>query len=57
MDSSALQAVLERGEDSRHQFAGLSRQDVSRLNQLISNAASQHVCLPLNPTIHYVLPL
>ncbi|MCH4564982.1 putative DNA binding domain-containing protein, partial [Halomonas sp. EGI 63088] len=89
MDESALQAVLERGEDSRHQFkadftnvnalaselaslangaggrlfigvtddghiAGLSRQDVGRLNQLISNAASQHVRPPLNPTSHNV---
>tara|TARA_B100002003_G_scaffold211561_1_gene208046 strand:- start:2046 stop:3059 length:1014 start_codon:yes stop_codon:yes gene_type:complete len=89
MDVSALQAVLERGEDSRHQFkadftnanslapelaalangaggrlfigvtddghiAGLSRQDVGRLNQRISNAASQHGRPPLNPTSHNV---
>ncbi|WP_197053277.1 hypothetical protein [Litchfieldella xinjiangensis] len=57
MDLSALQAVLKRGEDSRHQLAGLSRQVVGRLNQLTSNAASQLVRLPLHPTGHNVLSL
>lgn len=57
MDPSALQAVLERSEDNRYQFAGLSRQDDGRLNQLTSNAASQHVRVTLNPTSHNVLSL
>ena len=30
-------------------FAGLTRKDMGRLNQLISNAASQHVRPPINP--------
>ncbi len=30
-------------------FAGLTRKDMGRLNQLLSNAASQHVRPPINP--------
>jgi len=30
-------------------FAGLTRKDMGRLNQLVSNAASQHVRPPINP--------
>jgi len=30
-------------------FAGLTREDMGRLNQLVSNAASQHVRPPINP--------
>lgn len=32
------------------QLVGLTQQDIGRLNQLLSNAASQHVRPPLNPT-------
>jgi ATP-dependent DNA helicase RecG len=32
------------------QLVGLTPQDIGRLNQLLSNAASQHVRPPLNPT-------
>lgn len=57
MGPSTLQAVLERGEDSRYQFAGLNRQDDGRLNQLTSSAANQRVRLTLNPTSHNILSL
>lgn len=30
-------------------LAGLNRSDMGRLNQLVSNAASQHVHPPINP--------
>ena len=36
-------------------FAGLSRQDMGRLNQLVSNAASQSVRPPINPQTENVL--
>lgn len=36
-------------EDSGN-VTGLSREDIARLNQLLSNAASQHVRPPLHPT-------
>ena len=84
MNEEKLQAILARGEDSRHQFKtdlnnadamaaeliafantaggqlyigvaddgqvhGLATADVARLNQLLSNAASQNVRPPLNP--------
>ena len=32
------------------QITGLARPDISRLNQLLSNAASQHLRPPINPT-------
>ena len=85
MKLEELNAIIARGEDSRHQFkrdftnvesmaaelaafanmgggqllvgvsdnstiTGLSTADISRLNQLLSNAASQHVKPPINPT-------
>jgi ATP-dependent DNA helicase RecG len=84
MDTSELIEIINRGEDSRHQFkadftnalglatelvafansgggqlfigvsdqnivTGLTKEDVSRLNLLISNAASQIVVPPINP--------
>lgn len=84
MESTELLEIINRGEDSRHQFkvnfhnvdslaaeivafsnsnggliiigvtddgqvAGLSRVDIKRLNELISNAASQSVRPPINP--------
>ncbi len=84
MDTTALQAIIDRGEDGQHQFksdvtninalaaemvafsngiggmiligvkddgafAGLTREDIGRLNQLIANAASQSVRPPINP--------
>ncbi len=42
------QLFLGVGDDG--QVTGLSPQDIGRLNQLLSNAASQHVKPPLNPT-------
>jgi ATP-dependent DNA helicase RecG len=36
-------------------FVGLSRQDMGRLNQLVSNAASQSVRPPINPQTENVL--
>ncbi len=36
------------GDDGK--VAGLASSDISRLNQLLSNAASQHVKPPINPT-------
>lgn len=38
-----LQAQISLGEDSKHQF----KADIARINQLISNAASQLVKSPL----------
>nr|VFK47503.1 MAG: ATP-dependent DNA helicase RecG [Candidatus Kentron sp. TC] len=84
MERLELLEIIERGEDSRHQFkadarnetslgqemvafsnsgggelfigvgddgaiAGLSRKDMGRLNQLVSNAASQQVRPSINP--------
>ncbi|GHU25711.1 hypothetical protein AGMMS50256_00820 [Betaproteobacteria bacterium] len=84
MNEANLLQILERGEDSGHQFkcdftnadslaaeliafanhtggqlfigvadngqiSGLTRADVARLNQLLSNAASQNVRPPLHP--------
>jgi len=37
------------GVNNDGQQPGLSREDVERLNQLISNAASQHIRSPINP--------
>lgn len=37
------------GVSDNGQVAGLTRQDMGRLNQLLSNAASQHVKPPVNP--------
>ena len=39
-----LIGVTDAGE-----LAGIPRSEVSRINQLISNAASQHVCSPISP--------
>ena len=85
MDAISVLEIIERGEDSRHQFkrninnadslaadmvafsngdggiilvgvnddgtfANLTTDDVRRMNQLISNAASQHVQPAINPT-------
>ncbi len=84
MNATELIEIVNRGEDSRHQFkenitnatalasemvaftnssggmifigvkdqgeiTGLSSSDINRLNQLISNAASQNVRNPINP--------
>ncbi|MGB3919036.1 MAG: RNA-binding domain-containing protein [Thiothrix litoralis] len=84
MDTTTLQAIIDRGEDGQHQFkadvtninalaaemvafsngvggmiligvnddgsfAGLTREDMGRLNQLVANAASQSVRPPVNP--------
>lgn len=84
MDIQALQIIINRGEDGRHQFkanftnvnalaaemvafsnsqggllligvyddgqlAGLTREDIGRLNQLVANAATQSVRPPINP--------
>lgn len=84
MEAAELQAILARGEDSRHQFkrdltnaggvaaelaafansgggrlfvgvnddgsiAGLDTDGIRRLNQLVSNAASQNVRPPIHP--------
>ena len=84
METTEILEILNRGEDSRHQFkenitninslagemvafsnsgggyifigvgdhgdiTGLNNEDVARLNQLISNAASQSVRPPVNP--------
>jgi ATP-dependent DNA helicase RecG len=84
MTPTELQAIIDRGEDGKHQFkanitnsealaaemvafsnsqggliligihddghcTGLTRQDIGRLNQLISNTASQSVRPPINP--------
>ncbi len=84
METIELLEILERGEDSRHQFkenfnnvnalaaemvalanaqgekiivgvsdngdiVGLSHDDIGRLNQLVSNGASQSVRPPINP--------
>jgi ATP-dependent DNA helicase RecG len=84
MTPTELQAIIDRGEDGKHQFkanitnsealaaemvafsnstggliligihddgrgAGLTRQDMGRLNQLVSNVASQTVRPPVNP--------
>jgi ATP-dependent DNA helicase RecG len=84
MESIELLELINRGEDSSHQFkknithadslaadmvafsngiggiiiigvnddgsiAGLSSEDIRRLNQLISNTASQHIQPPINP--------
>lgn len=38
------------GVEDRGNITGLSREDIARLNQLLSNAASQHVRPPLHPT-------
>lgn len=92
MTLTELQAIIERGEDGKHQFkanvtnsdalaaemvafsnsvggliiigihddgrcAGLTRQDIGRLNQLVSNVASQTVRPPINPqTENLALP-
>lgn len=85
MDALELLEIIERGEDSRHQFkrninnetsmatelaafsnsqgglliigvdddgtiAGLSNDDIGRLNNMISNASSTHIRNPINPT-------
>ncbi|MCC5908438.1 MAG: putative DNA binding domain-containing protein [Balneolaceae bacterium] len=85
MDALELLEIIERGEDSRHQFkrtinheismatelaafsnsqgglliigvdddgtiAGLSNEDIGRLNNMISNASSTHIRNPINPT-------
>jgi ATP-dependent DNA helicase RecG len=84
MNSTELQAIIDRGEDGKHQFksnvtnvnalaaemvafcnssggiiligvnddgsyAGLTLEDMGRLNQLVANAASQSVRPPINP--------
>ena len=84
METAEILEIINRGEDSRHQFkgnvtnvtslagelvalsntgggrifigvsdsgdlAGLTYEDMSRLNQLVSNAASQSVRPPVNP--------
>jgi ATP-dependent DNA helicase RecG len=92
MEAPELIEIINRGEDSRHQFkanvtnvdalaaeitafsnsrggriiigvtddgqiAGLSRDDINRLSNLISNAAHQHVRPPINPyTENVALP-
>ena len=38
------------GVDDDGNVTGLTREDIARLNQLLSNAASQHVRPPLHPT-------
>ncbi|EIJ35575.1 RNA-binding domain-containing protein [Thiothrix nivea] len=38
------------GVDDNSSISGLSREDISRLNQLLSNASSQHVRPPIHPT-------
>ena len=38
------------GVDDNGNVTGLTREDIARLNQLLSNAASQHVRPPLHPT-------
>jgi len=38
------------GVEDNGNVTGLSREDIARLNQLLSNAASQHVRPPLHPT-------
>ncbi|MDZ7718339.1 MAG: putative DNA binding domain-containing protein [Balneolaceae bacterium] len=85
MDALELLEIVERGEDSQHQFkrnitnetsmatelaafsnsrgglliigvdddgtiAGLSNEDIGRLNNMISNASSSHIRNPINPT-------
>jgi ATP-dependent DNA helicase RecG len=85
MDALELLEIIERGEDSLHQFkrninnetsmatelaafsnsqgglliigvdddgtiAGLSNEDIGRLNNMISNASSTHIRNPINPT-------
>lgn len=85
MDAVELIEIIERGEDTRHQFKrninsntsmaaelaafanskgglliigvnddgtieGLSKKDIQRLNQMISNAASSQIRNPINPT-------
>ena len=42
--------LLILGVSDEGKVTGLSQQDISRLNQLLSNAASQHIKPPLNPT-------
>jgi len=84
MNNTEFQAIIDRGEDGKHQFksnvtnvnalaaemvafcnssggiiligvnddgsyAGLTREDIGRLNQLVANAASQSVRPPINP--------
>ena len=86
METIELLEILNRGEDSRHQFkenftnvnslaaemvalantqggkiivgvndngeiTGLHHEDIGRLNQLVSNAASQSVKPPINPNV------
>ena len=46
--NSAVGQLLIGVADNGH-IAGLTPGDISRLNQLLSNAASQHVKPPINP--------
>lgn len=89
MDAVELLEIIERGEDTRHQFKrninnhtsmaaelaafantrgglliigvnddgtieGLTKKDIQRLNQMISNVASSHIRNPINPTTENV---
>ena len=42
--------LLLLGADDNGKVTGLDAANVRRLNQLISNAASQNVCPPVHPT-------
>lgn len=48
--SNSRGGILLIGVHDDGQFSGLSRDDMNRLNQLVSNAASQSVRPPINPT-------
>lgn len=48
--SNSQGGMILIGVHDNGQFSELSRDDISRLNQLVSNAASQSVRPPINPT-------
>jgi len=47
--SNSLGGNLIIGVDDKGEIQGLTKEDISRLNQLISNAASQKVIPSINP--------
>ncbi|MBJ6609110.1 MAG: putative DNA binding domain-containing protein [Candidatus Thiothrix moscowensis] len=47
--SNSAGGLMLLGVQDDGQFAGLTREDMNRLNQLVSNAASQSVRPPINP--------
>ena len=47
--SNSLGGMILLGVQDNGDFAGLTREDMGRLNQLVANAASQSVRPPINP--------